>query len=392
MRPVRRQHPQTSMEQPVLDLIGIRRELHRIPELAFEEHQTSGLLSGVIADLASGRDDVEITRYRTGIIVHVPATGGPGGRTIGWRADMDGLPIAEGTGLPFASAHPGLMHACGHDVHMTVALGILEQVLARPQHNSFVFFFQPAEENISGAQEIVDAGLLDKYGISEFYALHVSPEWDAGVIATKPGTFLAGSSSVTVEFTGVAGHAGMPHRAVDPIVSVASFVLQIQAMIARNFDPATGGVVLTFGTISGGTVVNGVAGSAKVMGTLRFLDSAQHDLAFKRIREIAEGVAIATCATVDVRLEDSPWVPVSNDPEITARFTQYMREQADVVFADTPVTMGSEDYGYLVERIPGMMFWLGIGRGHPLHSEKFSPDEKAIEPAVRAIGEYLAQL
>jgi N-acetyldiaminopimelate deacetylase len=140
------------------------------------------------------------------------------------------------------------MHACGHDVHMTCGLGILEQILSRPQRNSFVFFFQPAEENISGAKQICDAGLLDKYRIGEFYALHVSPEWDAGVIATRPGTLLAGSSSVTVQFNGVAGHAGMPHRAVDPIVSVAAFIMQIQAMIARNFDPGVGGVVLTFGT------------------------------------------------------------------------------------------------------------------------------------------------
>src|SRR3984885_3890719 len=193
------------------------------------------MLSGIIAGLVRGRDDIEVTTDRTAIIVHVPATASPGGgtaalaggKTIGWRADMDGLPVAEQTGLQYASAHPSVMHACGHDVHMTCGLGILEQILSSPQRNSFVFFFQPAEENISGAQQICDAGLLDKYRISEFYALHVSPEWDAGVIATRPGTFMAGSSSVTVEFTGVAGHAGMPHRAVDPIVSVASFVLQI---------------------------------------------------------------------------------------------------------------------------------------------------------------------
>jgi N-acetyldiaminopimelate deacetylase len=384
----------------VLDLIGIRRGLHRIPELAFEEHRTSEMLSRIITTLIRGRDDIEITRYRTGIIVHVPAAAGPdgrpaagaGGKTIGWRADMDGLPVTEETGLPFGSAHPGMMHACGHDVHMTCGLGILEQVLARPRRHSFVFLFQPAEENISGAQQIRDAGLLDKYRINEFYALHVSPEWDAGVIATRPGTLLAGSSSVTVEFTGVAGHAGMPHRAVDPIVSVASFVLAIQAMIARNFDPAEGGVVLTFGTISGGTVVNGVAASAKVMGTLRFLHSAQHDLAFRRITEIAEGIALATGATAGIRLEDSPWVPVRNDPGITARFTGYMRAQADVTFEDAPVTMASEDYGYLLDRIPGMMFWLGTGRGHPLHSGKFSVDEKAIKPAVTLIGDYLTQL
>jgi N-acetyldiaminopimelate deacetylase len=384
----------------VLDLIAIRRELHRIPELAFEEHETSEKLFETITRLLAGRAGAEITRYRTGIIVHLPATetgeagaaGAGGGKTIGWRADMDALPIAERTGLPFASARPGTMHACGHDVHMACGLGILEQVSARPQRNDFVFLFQPAEENISGAQQIYDAGLLGKYRISEFYALHVSPEWDAGVIATRPGTLLAGSSSVTVEFTGVPGHAAMPHQAVDPIVSVASFVLQIQAMIARNFDPAVGGVVLTFGTISGGTVVNGVAASAKVMGSLRFIHGAQRDLAFRRIREIADGVALATGATADVRLAESPWVPLVNDPVITAKFTGYMRERADVAFEDAPVTMASEDFGYLVSHIPGMMFWLGAGRGHPLHSDRFAPDEAAITPAVRLIADYLSQL
>jgi len=391
----------------VLNLIEIRRELHRIPELAFEEHATSEKLHETIIRLLEGRSDAEITRYRTGIIVHLPASeiasdaseaaskagsGGNGGQTIGWRADMDALPIAERTGLPFASARPGTMHACGHDVHMACGLGILEQIGARPQRNGFVFLFQPAEEHISGAREIFDAGLLGKYGITEFYALHVSPEWDAGVIATRPGTLLAGSSSVSVEFTGVPGHAAMPHQAVDPIVSVASFVLQIQAMIARNFDPAVGGVVLTFGTISGGTVVNGVAASAKVMGSLRFIHAAQRELAFRRIREIAAGVAMATGATAAVQLAESPWVPLVNDPVITAKFAGYMRNRADVTFADAPLTMASEDFGYLLSHIPGLMFWLGAGRGHPLHSDRFAPDEAAIGPAVGLIADYLSQL
>ena len=385
----------------MLDLIEIRRELHRIPELAFEEHETSKKLLETITQVVGGRGDAEITRHRTGIIVHLPASeravnGTPSdlsaGKTIGWRADMDGLPITENTGLPFASAHPGTMHACGHDMHMAIGLGILQRISAQPQHNDFVFLFQPAEENISGAQEIYDAGLLDRYGISEFYALHVSPGWDAGIIATRPGTLLAGSSSVIVEFTGVPGHAAMPHQAVDPIVSVASFVLQIQAMIARNFDPAVGGVVLTFGTINGGTVVNGVAASAKVMGSLRFIHEAQRELAFRRIREIADGVAMATGATARVQLTETPWVPLINDPAITSKFAGYLRNHPDAVFQDAPVTMASEDFGYLVSHIPGMMFWLGTGRGHPLHSDQFSPDESVIEPAVRLIAGYLSQL
>jgi N-acetyldiaminopimelate deacetylase len=376
-------------------LLDLYRHLHSHPELSYHEAETSKRIAEELRRVGA---EVTTGVGKFGVVGVLKNGEGP---VLLVRTDLDALPVTEQTGLPFASKATttddegkavGVMHACGHDVHMTCGLGILERSLARPQRNSLVFLFQPAEENISGAQQICDAGLLDKYPISEFYALHVSPEWDAGVIATRPGTLLAGSSSVTVEFTGVAGHAGMPHRAVDPIVSVASFVLQIQAMIARNFDPAVGGVVLTFGTISGGTVVNGVAASAKVMGTLRFLDSAQHDLAFKRVSEVARGVALATGATAGVRLEDSPWVPVRNDHQITARFTDYMRNRTGVAFEDAPVTMASEDYGYLINRIPGMMFWLGVGRRHPLHSGKFSADEKAIEPTVRLISDYLTQL
>jgi N-acetyldiaminopimelate deacetylase len=377
----------------VLDLIGIRCDLHRVPELAFTETRTSDIVHAAVSSLVAGRgrDDIEVTRHRTGVIVHVP--GVDPGKTVGWRADMDALPIAEATGLPFASRHDGVMHACGHDVHMTIGLGLLERILAAPRHrDSFVFLFQPAEENLSGAQDLVEAGILDAFGIGEFYALHVSPEYAPGVIATRPGTLFAGSASVSVEFTGVPGHAAMPHRAVDPIVSVASFVMNVQTLMSRNTDPAKGGIALTFGTIGGGTVVNGVAASAKVMGTLRFLDDQQHDLAFRRIREIAEGTARATGATVDVRLEDSPWVPVVNDAAITERFTAYLRARPGVTFEDAPVTMTSEDYGYLIARIPGMMFWLGTGGDHPLHSDRFAPDDSVIEPAVQVIGDYLTQL
>jgi N-acetyldiaminopimelate deacetylase len=151
-------------------------------------------------------------------------------------------------------------------------------------------------------------------------------------------------------------------------------------------------VVLTFGTISGGTVVNGIAASAKVMGTLRFIDERQHAVSFRRIRQIAAGTAMATETSVDARLEDSPWVPVVNNPAITARFTDYMRSHSGVAFADAPLTMTSEDYGYLISRIPGMMFWLGTGGEHPLHSDRYAPDGAVIEPAVNVIAEYLMQL
>jgi N-acetyldiaminopimelate deacetylase len=304
---------------------------------------------------------------------------------------MDGLPTAEQTGLPFASTNEGLMHACGHDVHMACALGILERVLAKRPKHSLVFLFQPAEEGGGGAKAAYDSGLLDRYDIDEFYALHVSPQWEPGAIATRPGSPFASASEVVVEFTGKPGHAGMPHLAVDPIVAVADFVMQIQAMVSRNFDPAAGGVVLTFGAISGGGTDNAVAPSARVAGTLRVLTKDQHDRAFRRIREIAHGVAGSYGASVDVQLNDGAYLPVVDDKILTRKFVDYAAGRKDVTLVEAPVTMTSEDFGYLVDHVPGMMFWLGVGGENPLHSNKFAPSEDAIAPTVALVGEYLLQ-
>jgi N-acetyldiaminopimelate deacetylase len=373
----------------VLDLIEIRRELHRIPEPGFQESETSDKLNEIITGLTRDRDDVTVDREDTAIVVHVR---GSGGKTIGWRADIDGVPTAERTGLPFASRHPGLMHACGHDVHMTCGLGILERILSQPQTNDFVFLFQPAEEGGGGAKAVYEAGLLTRYGIDEIYALHVSPQWDAGVIAARPGTVFASASEMVVEFTGVPGHAGMPHEAVDPIVAVADFVTQIQSIVGRSFEPAAGGVALSLHTIAGGAATNGIAPSARVAGTLRVMNKGQRELAYKRIREIANGISLSTGAAVDVRLDEGADQPVVDDEAITRRFTEFVSARSDVRFAEAPVTMASDDYGYLVSHIPGMIFWLGVGGDNPLHSDKFAPDESAIEPTVAVVGDYLIQL
>jgi N-acetyldiaminopimelate deacetylase len=168
--------------------------------------------------------------------------------------------------------------------------------------------------------------------------------------------------------------------------------MQVQAMVSRNFDPAAGGVVLTFGTISGGTAQDAVAPSARVAGTLRVLTKAQHDMAFRRIREIAHGVAAAVGASVDVQLNDGAYPPPVDDTAVARKFVDYAVGRKDVKLVEAPVTMTSEDFGYIVDHIPGMMFWLGVGGDNPLHSNRFAPDEDAIGPAVALVGEYLLQV
>ncbi len=370
----------------MLDLIDIRRTLHRIPERAFEESETSDKLFEIIAELAHDRTDVTVARHGTAIVVQVP--GEDSSHTIGWRADIDGLATTEKTGLPFASEHEGFMHACGHDIHMACAIGILEHVLAKKPKHSLVFLFQPAEEGAAGAKAVYDAGVLDRYGIDEFYSLHVSPQWEPGAIATRPGTVFATACALTVEFTGKPGHAGMPHAAVDPILAMADFVMQIQAIVSQNFDPASGGMVLTFGEIHGG----GRAGpTVRLYGTLRAVNSDQQYLAFRRIREIAHGVAMSHGATVEVDLDENEEPPVVDDASIAQKFVGYASGRKGVKLVEAPVAMSSEDYGYLVNHIPGMMLWLGVGGDNPLHSNKFSPSEEAIAPTVALVGEYLLQ-
>jgi N-acetyldiaminopimelate deacetylase len=369
----------------MLDLIDIRRTLHRIPERGYEESETSDKLFEIISEVTHDRTDVAVERHRTAILVHVP--GEDPNRTIGWRADMDGLPTTEQTGLEFASTHDGLMHACGHDIHMTCGLGILERVLAKKPKHNLVILFQPAEE-CSGAKAVYESGVLDT--VDEFYGLHVSPQWEPGTVATRPGALCPSAMQVVVEFTGKPGHPGMPHHAVDPIVAVADFVLQIQTMVSRNFDPASGGVVLTFDTITGGT--GGTASpSARVAGTLRVLTKDQHDLVFRRIREIAHGVASSYGAIVDVQLNDASHPPVADDETVTRKFVDYALARRDVKLAEAPVTMTSDDFGAIVDHIPGMMFWLGVGGENPLHSSTFAPSEDVIGPTVALVGEYLLQ-
>ncbi|WP_028318284.1 N-acetyldiaminopimelate deacetylase [Desulfobulbus elongatus] len=376
----------------MLDLIQIRHDLHQIPEVCFHERETSDYLFRIIGGLTKDHLGVEVTRGQTGIVVFLPGTAPE--KTIGWRADMDGLAVKEETGLPFASKHEGFMHACGHDVHMTIGLGVLEQLLAQPRKNNFVVLFQPAEEGGGGAKALYDAGAFAQYKVSEFYALHVSPEYPLGTIATKAGTLFASSSTVVVTFNGKAGHAAMPHKTIDAIAAAGAFIMEIQTLVSRNLNPREGSV-LTFGRIAGGTQPNSVAASCTLEGTLRVLTATTMEFAHKRIREIAEGVALAAGAQVEVAIESGAYLPVDNNEELTNRFIAYAKAHPAFRFQEAEITMTAEDFGYIVNHIPGMMFWLGVGgadRGVVLHSDTFAPDESVIEPAVRFIGEYLSSL
>ncbi|WP_321387996.1 N-acetyldiaminopimelate deacetylase [uncultured Enterococcus sp.] len=368
-------------------LSEIRRVLHQIPEIGLEEVKTQSYLLDEIERIK--KDYIEVSCWQTGTLVFVQ--GSKPKKTIGWRADIDGLPITEEVESGFKSVHEGKMHACGHDFHMTIGLGLLEKLSEEQPKNNYLFLFQPAEENEAGGMLMYEHGAFGDWLPDEFYALHVNPELPVGKITTRPGTLFAATCEVRVYFKGKSGHAAFPNESNDMIIAAVNFVQQAQTIISRNVNPVEGGVI-TFGTFNGGTTNNVIAGEASVTGTIRTLTEETNQLTQRRIRELAKGISYSFNCEVEVVLDQKGYLPVINDKEKTERFIQFMEDNPEVAFEKAPVAMTGEDFGYLLSKIPGTMFWLGVDSPYGLHSEKFEPDETALPFAVKQVGAFLKSL
>lgn len=370
----------------MIDLIKIRRDLHQIPEIGLEEFKTQAYLLERIAEITTDKHFVEQRTWKTGILVFL--TGSAPTKTIGWRTDIDGLPIEEETGLDFASTHEGRMHACGHDMHMTVALGLLERMVVQQPQDNMLFLFQPAEENFGGAKLMYEDDAFKDWLPDEFYGLHVRPDFKVGDIATNRSTLFAGTCEVYITFKGKGGHAAFPHLSNDALVAAAHFITQVQTVVSRNVDPIEGGVV-TFGALHAGVTSNIIAGEAKLRGTIRALTQEMSLLMQKRVRTVANGVAAAFDMDVDIELRQGAWLPVENQPELADQLMTFFQERPETNLIDCPPAMTGEDFGYLLQQVPGVMFWLGIDTPYPLHHAKMNPDEKALPFAVAEISAFL---
>lgn len=370
----------------MLNLIQTRRHLHQIPEIGLQEKETQKYLLEIIKAILAEKSFAQIRTWQTGILVMLQ--GSAPTKTIAWRTDIDGLPVEEETGLAYASTN-GNMHACGHDIHMTVALGLLEQLSSKQPKENLLFLFQPAEENEGGAQLMYEDGAFDEgWEPDEFYGLHVRPDLKVGDIATNTHTLFAGTCEARITFHGTSGHAAFPHTANDAIVAASHFITQVQTVVSRSVDPVVGGVV-TFGRFHAGDAINVIAGDAELAGTIRSLTMAENRKMQDRVKAIADGVAQSFGMTVDVQLRQGAWLPVENNPELAAQAMDFFRAQPEVNLIDISPTMTGEDFGYLLSKIPGVMFWLGIDSPAPLHSSKMMPDEAAIPFAVKNIGAFL---
>ena len=372
----------------MLDLIQIRRDLHQIPEIGLEELKTQAYLLKVIENLIADKDFVQVRTWQTGILVYL--TGYQAEQTIGWRTDIDGLPIVEQTGLPFASQHPDRMHACGHDFHMTIALGSLERALENQPKNNLLFLFQPAEENEAGGMLMYEDGAFGDWLPDQFYALHVRPDLKVGQIATNTSTLFAGTCEVKINFKGKGGHAAFPHETKDALVAASYFVTQVQSVVSRNVNPIEGAVV-TFGVFQAGTANNVITDKAFLHGTIRALTHKMSLLVQKRVKAIAESVAAAFDMDVEIELKQGGYLPVENNPELARELMTFFDEKEGIELIDIEPAMTGEDFGYLLSKVPGVMFWLGIDSPYALHHPQMSPKEEALAVGVEAVSSFLAK-
>ncbi|WP_034989907.1 N-acetyldiaminopimelate deacetylase [Liquorilactobacillus sucicola] len=366
------------------ELIKIRRELHKIPEIGMEEFKTQAKLLEIIKSFP--QKYLKIKVWKTAILVRV--VGKKPDYTIGYRTDIDGLPVVEQTRLPFSSENPGRMHACGHDIHMTVALGILSFFADNQPTVNMTFIFQPAEENASGGKQLYESGVLDEWMPDEIYAFHDNPQLPMGAIGCRQGTLFAGTCEIHARFIGESGHAAFPQYAKDMVVAGAQFVNQIQTIVSRNVDPIQAGVV-TLGHFEAGKTGNVIAGTSQVDGTIRALTQEMNLLIQNRVRKVAEGVAATYECRLELDLHQGGYYPVENNAQTTAAFIEYMKKAENVNFIETRPAMTGEDFGFLLSKIPGTMFWLGVESKYSLHSEFFAPKEGAIIKGVKAMLGFL---
>ncbi|QIZ07289.1 N-acetyldiaminopimelate deacetylase [Priestia megaterium] len=367
-------------------LIKIRRDLHQIPELGFQEFETQAYLLSYLESLP--QDRITIKKWKTGLFVKVHGLNPQ--KTIGYRTDIDGLPISEETGLPFSSTHDNKMHACGHDFHMSIALGVLTYFTNNPIADDLMFVFQPAEEGPGGAEPMLKSDEMLEWKPDLIFALHIAPEYPVGTIAVKEGLLFANTSELFIDLKGKGGHAARPHETNDMVVGACTLVNQLQTIVSRNVDPLDSAVI-TIGKITGGTVQNIIAENARLEGTIRTLSAESMKKVKHRIEALVKGIEAGfECkAVIDY---GSMYHQVYNTESITRDFMNYLQNETNVEVIECKEAMTGEDFGYMLKEIPGLMFWLGVDSPYGLHHSKLNPQEGAIEVAVKVMTSYISNL
>jgi len=354
-----------------------RRDIHAHPELGFQEQRTAGL---VAEQLERWGLDVHRGVGRTGVVGVLHA--GTSDHTIGLRADMDALPIAEANTFGHRSRVAGVMHACGHDGHTAMLLGAARRLAATRRFDGrVVFIFQPAEEGLGGAQAMIEDGLFERFPCRSIFGMHNRPSLPVGHFAVRSGPMMAGGAFFDIDITGRGAHGARPETSVDPVMAAVHIATLLQTVVSRNVRPVET-AVLSITQIHAGDAYNVIPQTARLSGTVRAFSTDVMDLVRTRMQQIADGVAAATgaTATLDFRANFAPTI---NDPaqaEVAAAVCTEL-VGADRVDRDPPLIMASEDFSFMLNRVPGCYVNIGNGEGEggcEVHNPGYDFNDRAL--------------
>lgn len=368
------------------ELISLRRSIHAHPEQGYRETGTTKR----VKDFLEGHG-VAFCSFAnmTGGYVYIDCGKK---RSVGFRADLDALPVEERTGAEFASVIPGVMHACGHDMHTAIAAGlavVLWRLKERLRANVLIVF-QPAEEcnPRGGAKEALKEGIFERFRVEEFYGLHMWPELGTGEIGVRKGALMASSDKLKITVTGKKAHAAEPQKGVDAISIAAEIISAVEHKIRREISPFET-VLISIGSVQTTGRYNIVCDHAQIEGTIRCLNPETRAFVHRRVREVAEEIAIAYRGSAKAEIEDG-YRAVINDAALTQRFTEGARAilGTDAVHAEMNPTLIGEDFSFYGEKAPAVYFFMGCESAYPLHSDCFLPAEEALERSVYLMAGY----
>ncbi len=361
------------------EMVARRRDFHQHPEIAFDEVRTAGIVAQVLSELGI---EVQTGVGKTGVVGLLE--GNKDGPTVLVRFDMDALPIEEANDVAYRSQTAQRMHACGHDGHTAIGLAVAKMLSAHrgEMRGRIKFIFQPAEEIGQGALAMINDGILSDPIPGVSLGLHLWNELPVGEVGLTPGGAMAGANIFSVEIRGRGGHAAIPNQTVDPVVAMAHMITALQSIVSRNVSPLDTAVV-SVTRVQAGDAFNVIPDKAAFHGTIRTFDQDSYDLVIERFQKIVTGIAetMGSMVSINFRL---PSPPVTNDPDTIARLRNGFAQLApEWVYRDGIRTMAAEDMGFILERVPGVFFFVGSanaeqGLNYPHHHPRFDFDEEAL--------------
>ena len=369
------------------EIVEIRRELHRFPEMGNSEFRTTEIIMNCL-----DKWGVKYEKFlETGVVATVE--GKDSGKTVALRADIDALPIEEKTELPFSSQNEGIMHACGHDIHTAVLLGTAK-ILSKNKDKfcgKVKLIFEPDEELLGGAERLIEKGAMKD--VSAVFGLHVRPELPKGHVQVKYGKSYAAADVFEIDVIGKSVHGAEPQKGIDALLIASHIVTALQTVVSRNLAP-TESAVLSVCTFNAGTVCNQIAGKAAFGGIMRSLGKETREKLKSLLTSTAMGIAESMGAKCEVRIRES-YPGITNDNEMTAFLKECAEDilgKENVSVSETPL-MTSEDFGFYLDEAPGSFYHVGCECEYPLHSDRFNPDESAILTGMlvdlKAVNEFL---